>query len=131
MPEMDAFSRFHELPLHIRQAIWKHAASVPRVVGICENPKARPELGQVDSFEMYCPTYPEKLREYGYGREAVIVSGTRPPAILHVCRESRTTELAIYKPLDQNLRNNFVETSIDQYTPIPTSTSYTGMGRVV
>ncbi|KAE9365491.1 hypothetical protein N431DRAFT_101645 [Stipitochalara longipes BDJ] len=96
---MDQFDRFRDLPESVRFAIWRQAASVPRVVSVFETHTAerRPNV------EAY-PTY-----------ETAMISRTRPPAMLSVCQESRTTALQIYKAMDEGIRTKGAEFDIPIY----------------
>lgn len=75
----EKFSRFGELPTEIRLKIWLLAAEEPRTVHLkCQK-------------EAY---------SYGTGQRFFaksFTSTTPPPAVLHVCRESRSETLSEYK----------------------------------
>jgi hypothetical protein len=75
---MKCFEHFPRIPENVRLNIWKHAASVPRVVGIYEEHHM---VHLLDDNSI----------------DTSLVSTTRPPAILGVCRESRVLGLEIYK----------------------------------
>lgn len=82
---MERFFHFRDLPKNVRLEIWKFAASVPRVVSAFE--------AHDFDFDMSAPVY-----------ETVMISRTRPPAMLSVCQESRLTGLEIYKAMDEGIR---------------------------
>lgn len=73
-------SRFQELPDHIRKQIWAEIAFEPRVVRIYE-------------YHDEAVIDPSKWE--------VLMSRSRPPAMLSVCRESRTLGLNWYTTLDK------------------------------
>jgi hypothetical protein len=75
------FHPFLALPSELRLQIWRMALSIPRNVNVA------------------CDT---GIFQRGVPRSAKSFSSSeRPPALLHVCRESRIEALRIYKPLFQ------------------------------
>ena len=76
--QLDQFHLFPKLPEAIRQRIWHQAAFVPRVAKIHEKPST--------SFGSNTPKHGEC--------NTMIQSKTRPPALLHACKESRALGLA-------------------------------------
>ncbi|PMD32938.1 hypothetical protein L207DRAFT_590012 [Hyaloscypha variabilis F] len=83
---MERFDRFRELPKNVRLHVWLYAASVPRVVSVFEMHTVK---GRPNADAMF---------------ETVMISRTRPPAIISVCHESRSTALQIYKAMDEDVR---------------------------
>jgi hypothetical protein len=80
---MDRFDRFGELPDDVQLNVWRYAASVPRVVSVFERHTSNDILA------------PDEQRS-----KAMVMSKTRPPAVLGVCQESRSTTLEIYRAMD-------------------------------
>jgi len=80
MSTSDEFHLFPALPPELRLKIWGYALSVPRNVTV---------LCLEGRFERGAP------------REVKFSSPDRPPALLHVCRESRCEALRIYTPAFQ------------------------------
>jgi hypothetical protein len=77
MTSSSSFELFPLLPFELRLKIWHLVLSTPRVVTIsCEREKLDRERRFAKSF----------------------VSTTRPPALLHVCSETRSEGLSIYTP---------------------------------
>jgi len=77
MSALNSFSRFSDLPLEIRLCIWGFALSDPRVIEIT-------------------------LRGHEHGgssspANAYVASSSKPPALLHTCRESRNLALRTYE----------------------------------
>lgn len=82
------FSRFQQLPDHVRARIWSITASVPRVVEV---------------HECHGSTYSSPARTVRH--ETRMRSCTRPPAILSVNHESRTQALSIYTSIYSELNS--------------------------
>jgi hypothetical protein len=75
------FHLFQALPSELRLRIWGIALSIPRSINItCDT----------GTFQRGIPRSPKSFR-----------SSDRPPALLHVCRESRLEALRVYKPFFQ------------------------------
>ncbi|KAH7357156.1 hypothetical protein BKA65DRAFT_423996 [Rhexocercosporidium sp. MPI-PUGE-AT-0058] len=72
LSERGEFKVFPKLPLELRNMVWKEAARVPQLVKIGLNPSAHRYIGEVVNF-------------------------TKPPALLHVCTESRRVALPEYE----------------------------------
>jgi hypothetical protein len=75
MSALNEFRLFSSLPTELRVKIWGIALSIPRNVNII----CQPSDGFTNLFK----------------------SSDRPPALLHICHESRSEALEIYKPLFQ------------------------------
>lgn len=73
---------FSKLPEAVRHRVWQYVGSVPRVVEIHE------EHGQGPLPHNKEDKSAERDRWYTY-----VMSRTRPPALLHICKESRALGL--------------------------------------
>lgn len=71
--QLASFPRFSELPKSIRLKIWRHTANVPRVVEIHEDHNSSYGSGHTVSER----------------NTTRVESKTRPPSLLHTCREAR------------------------------------------
>jgi hypothetical protein len=80
MSPSNEFHLFPSLPPELRHKIWSFALSFPRTVNVS------------------CRSGPFQR---GVPRTAKFGSIDRPPAVLHVCHESRSEALRIYKPAFQ------------------------------
>src|ERR1700743_793631 len=80
MSTSNEFHLFPALPPELRHNIWSFALSFPRTVAISCRP---------GTFQRGVP------------RTAKFGSIDRPPALLYVCRESRSEALRVYKPAFQ------------------------------
>jgi hypothetical protein len=115
---MGRFDLFPKLPEHLRLEAWKHAASVPRVVAIFEMHQDLDltppwvEESSIDENSKICKT--------------IVLSRTRPPAILGVCRESRTLGLTIYKAMDEGIRTKGGAFDISVYVNPQVDYTYRG-----
>src|SRR5215469_2825008 len=75
------FHLFQALPSELRLRIWHFALSIPRNINVtCDT-------------GIFQPRVPRSAKSF--------TSSDGPPALLHVCRESRLEALRIYKPLFQ------------------------------
>ena len=91
MSTLTEFHLFQALPRELRLQIWGIALSIPRNVNIaCDTRNFHPGL-QSNTFQGQPPS--PSLKSF--------TSSDRPPALLHVCRESRLEALRIYKPFFQ------------------------------
>jgi hypothetical protein len=86
MSTLDEFHPFYSLPFELRLKIWGMDLSTPREVNI---------ICQVQ------------------GRFTTFKSSNRPPALLHVCRESREEALKIYRPFGTESSPVYVAPSQD------------------
>lgn len=80
MPELKIEKCFNGLPIELRLQIWKKAAFIPRNVDVWNK-----EIFISDQDEARAYAVPYRM-----------ISRTPPPAILHVCRESRNEGLKHY-----------------------------------
>jgi hypothetical protein len=79
---MARFDRFADLPERLRVKVWTYAS---RVVGVFE------EHDPISTGEIY------------NGHATILMSTTRPPAILSGSHESRVVALTIYKATDEGV----------------------------
>jgi 2EXR family len=79
MSSSNEFRSFHALPIELRLRIWDFTLAVPRSVNI---------TADVDIPRRGVPRVAKSFH-----------STDRPPALLHVCQESRFEALKVYKPL--------------------------------
>jgi hypothetical protein len=88
--QLTSFHLFSQFPEAIRLQIWLYAALVPRVVEI---------------HEFHSNSYGSHLPKSGE-QTSRVESKTRPPAVLHACRESRKLGLEnVFEPAYANCSN--------------------------
>jgi len=115
---MGRFDLFPKLLEHLRREVWKHAASVPRVVAIFE---------MHQDLDLTPPWVEESFNnENSKICKTIVLSRTRPPAILSVCRESRTLALTIYKAMDEGIRSKGGAFDIPVYVNPEVDCTYRG-----
>ena len=101
---MAQFHRFADLPEKLRVDLWTHTSHEPRVVGV---------------FEEHDPFYTSEIynvHAINKGHMTILMSTTRPPAILSVCHESRAVALNIYTAMNEGVPTH-VSTSPSISTP--------------
>ncbi|KAL2069326.1 hypothetical protein VTL71DRAFT_15664 [Oculimacula yallundae] len=109
---MDQFSVFLRLPKDLRLLIWQFVASVPRIVEVHESHELIQDFEDITHHDFYGTPIQHPSNE---AYSTAISSGTRPPILLSVCRESRAYGLTVYKQMDRGIRTtgSILETMFD------------------
>jgi hypothetical protein len=94
---MARFDRFADLPEWLQVEVWTYASHESRVVGVFE------EHDPISTGEIY------------NGHATILMSTTRPPAILSGSHESRAVALTIYKAMDEGVRTEGSRLNIPIY----------------
>jgi hypothetical protein len=85
---MDEFKLFAKLPIELRLRIWRLAPS--RVVRI--DPIADSERESIEDF-----LEDSERAKLNYREDDTLLSSTKTPVLFHICRESRSEGMKIYK----------------------------------
>lgn len=94
---LERFEKFPELPEKLRLKVWEFACNWQRVVGVLETHE------------------PNGFGDQGLEIATILGSTTRCPAVLGVCKESRTKALSIYTPIDEGIRTKGARYDIPIY----------------